>query len=209
MLVLGAGFSKALSPVMPLTDELGTEVCGRVQARGPFDVPDHFTGGEFETWLSRIAEDQPDLTNVDNLVNRSLFQLVSEVLAKVLQQRVRETTSTVQSPPWLRTLLGTLHAPRDSHHVQPGHVDRVGGGGRCLALLGSAAVEARPTSADDRGCRHSQPSAPSTRHPLGGFAATNVPPPETSRVDQLVLASRRFQRCNHGKLAPAGHGATR
>jgi hypothetical protein len=94
---------------MPLTDELGNEVSERVRARSNFGLPDTFANGELEAWLSRIAEDQPDLTAVENLTNRALFQLCSEVLAEVLGERVAQAVAQGGWPAWLRALLGTCH----------------------------------------------------------------------------------------------------
>jgi len=54
MFILGAGFSRAISDAMPLTDELGNEVRRRlpdVATKRPHD----FKNGYFEAWLSRLA----------------------------------------------------------------------------------------------------------------------------------------------------------
>jgi hypothetical protein len=112
VLLLGAGFSKALSAAMPLTDELGGEVVRLVQARSPLATDKQFSSGEFEAWLSRISEDQPDLTSAENLANRALFQQCSDALADVLSQRVEKAVEDALSRRWFHTLLGTLHARR-------------------------------------------------------------------------------------------------
>ena len=60
VLILGAGFSRSLSPEMPLTDDLGNDVMPRVIAASGFnDLPVGFSNGNFEVWRSRIAEISP------------------------------------------------------------------------------------------------------------------------------------------------------
>ena len=60
IVILGAGFSKAVDCRMPTSDELGDEVRERLDASGN-GLPAELTRGSFEEWLSRLAEDQPDL----------------------------------------------------------------------------------------------------------------------------------------------------
>lgn len=112
VLILGAGFSKALSGAMPLTDELGDEAVDLVRAQSPIALPNHFSGGRFEAWLSRLAEEQPDLTVAENLVNRTVFELTTEAIASVLEDRVAKAKDEALSHAWLFDLLGTLHARR-------------------------------------------------------------------------------------------------
>jgi hypothetical protein len=73
VLILGAGFSRAVSARSPLTDELGNLVLANLgeRRRRPFG------SGSFETWLSRLAVDQPDLTTAENQQNRALYTLDS------------------------------------------------------------------------------------------------------------------------------------
>ncbi len=78
--VLGAGFSHALSEEMPLTDELGNSILERLGRT--LDAP--FAGGSFETWLSRLAEHQPDLSFAENMENQARFARISELLAQLL-----------------------------------------------------------------------------------------------------------------------------
>lgn len=68
--ILGAGFSKAVSHCMPLTDALGKEVWGRMWSAGVDPVARSYSGTGFEAWLSRLAEPQPDLSMVENHENR-------------------------------------------------------------------------------------------------------------------------------------------
>lgn len=110
VLILGAGFSKSLSDSMPLIDGLGSAVLPLVSERGGVRLPQAFGRGQFETWLSRIAEDQPDLETADNLANRFVFQLCSEALAEVLTECVLEARQDALNKDWIRGLLGMLHA---------------------------------------------------------------------------------------------------
>src|SRR5690349_11433785 len=74
VLILGAGFSRAISDRMPLVDELGN-LCLRISSlANDSRVPvGGFTGGRFETWLSQLADEQPYLTAQENLENQALF----------------------------------------------------------------------------------------------------------------------------------------
>jgi hypothetical protein len=90
--VLGSGFSRALSPEMPLTDELGSQVAARLG----LDLT--FEGGDFEVWLSRLAEDQLDLTQSENLANRAQFAKASGIVASVLAEAEEEAIGEVNRP---------------------------------------------------------------------------------------------------------------
>lgn len=83
--ILGAGFSRAISQCMPLTNELGRELERRLQegnAAGLNGV-DKF-GGNYEHWLSYLAEPQPFLTRSDNLRNEAAFLEASKSVAEIL-----------------------------------------------------------------------------------------------------------------------------
>ena len=61
VLILGAGFSKAVHQALPITDELGERVRVRLSRRDREKLPrGRFRGGRFEEWLSYLAEDQPE-----------------------------------------------------------------------------------------------------------------------------------------------------
>lgn len=102
VLVLGAGFSKALDDVMPTADELGqlaTEVAGII------DAP-KFADGRFEVWLSRLAEPQPDLSAAQNSDNNAKFARLIEAVYEVMigvQKQVQEI------PDWAARLMTALH----------------------------------------------------------------------------------------------------
>jgi hypothetical protein len=113
VLILGAGFSCAVNGEMPITDRLGNEA---IVAAGLTDDPrvprrsfsKTFT---FENWMSLIADEQPYLSEADNLYNQALFADLRSALATVL--RTYEWRSIeAEAPPWLYELLTILHHRR-------------------------------------------------------------------------------------------------
>lgn len=106
--ILGAGFSRAISGQMPLTDELGKEVLGRVASGGFSAGTRPYRGIGFEAWLSRLAEPQPDLSHAENAENRALFLRVAAAVRDVVVDcQLVELTSPM--PWWLRRLIGAWH----------------------------------------------------------------------------------------------------
>jgi len=114
VIVLGAGFSRALSAAMPLTDELGNLCLEEPRLRSDSRVPrGGFTGGRFETWLSQIADDQPYLTNEENLENQALFLRFSSAIADKLGGRVNKAL-TEGWPGWFLEFLRQCHFSRST-----------------------------------------------------------------------------------------------
>jgi hypothetical protein len=111
VLVLGAGFSRAISEHMPVTDELGNLVVERLKPDGLNPPSRSFDGGYFEAWLSRLAEDQPDLTDAQNMENRAWFLRISTTVHSILAGREVDVLNQ-QAPWWLQKLLGVAHANR-------------------------------------------------------------------------------------------------
>jgi len=109
--ILGAGFSRALSTRMPLTDELGNACLALNDLRGAHGVPAKFTGGRFETWLSSIAEPQPYLPEPSNLENQVLFVKFSDAIGKVLGLRMHEVLSG-PPPTWHVKFVTAAHVRR-------------------------------------------------------------------------------------------------
>ena len=108
VLVLGAGFSRAIAEAMPLTDELGNLAL----KRAGFDERDWWaTGWTFESWLSRLAEDQPDLDEAENLLNRSRFASLLASIGEVICER-QDAAFETSAPDWLGRLVAVLHAER-------------------------------------------------------------------------------------------------
>jgi len=110
-LVLGAGFSRAVSVRMPTTDELGELATEELSDAGVRLPPQGFKNGYFEAWLSRLAEPQPDLRDDENLHNQAWFVRLTQILRDVLASRQEEVMAG--SPPWwLRQLIGVAHRQR-------------------------------------------------------------------------------------------------
>lgn len=108
--VLGAGFSKAIADSMPTSNDLGTEVLSRLKDLGP---PAEMTRGGFEEWLSRLADDQPDLEEYENLQRRSYFSLIARWIAIVIADLEKPIAERVGWPDlWLRQFLAVAHASR-------------------------------------------------------------------------------------------------
>lgn len=106
VVILGAGFSKAVSYQFPLIKELGQ------YALDEAGVPQHERpeeGTGFEAWLSRIGEDQPYRSVEENLAARRLFVQMSTAIASVMRTR---QCSALQKEPldWLDDLISVLHA---------------------------------------------------------------------------------------------------
>jgi len=112
VLILGAGFSKAIHDAMPTLDELGNDCRGELYGHWGDRIPERFDGGYFEVWLSRIAEDQPDLSEVENTQNRALFLDTSAVINKVITHRQRVATTAESDREWLFDLVDKLHRRR-------------------------------------------------------------------------------------------------
>jgi hypothetical protein len=109
VLVLGAGFSRAVSSAMPITDGLGNLVIERVGLVGDRRLPsDGFKDGTFENWLSRLAEDQPQLSDVANQENRLLYTKLAEAIGAALVEMELSVFET-DAPRWLYELLSVLH----------------------------------------------------------------------------------------------------
>lgn len=109
--ILGAGFSRALSADMPLTDELGMLVLDRIGVDAKRLPARPFHDGDFEVWLSRLADDQPHLSHAENLENHALFARVSAGIRDVLLDRQHAVLSGYE-PNWLYELVSVLHAKR-------------------------------------------------------------------------------------------------
>jgi hypothetical protein len=108
VLIFGAGFSHAIADQMPMTNVLADQIMDHLRADG-VDVPaTAFSGSQFEAWLSRLAEPQPDLDEARNADNRALFIRVTKALREVMMQRQNDAYAA--GPPWwLRRLVGAMH----------------------------------------------------------------------------------------------------
>lgn len=110
--VLGAGFSRAASSHMPLTDELG-EACRAVLPPDTPKPPRELAQGFFELWLSQLAEEQPYLNVQQNLINQATFTAYSSAIAEVLEQRTDQVLRA-RWPVWLPPFVKAAHQMRAS-----------------------------------------------------------------------------------------------
>lgn len=97
---------------MPVIDELGN-ACLAVHDLGTDQrIPRRgFRDGNFETWLSQLADEQPYLSAQENLENQALFLRFSEAIAEVLGECV-QTALAGGYPEWLVVFLATAHRLR-------------------------------------------------------------------------------------------------
>jgi len=98
---------------MPLTDELGAMAVQQANLTSDPRVPRRLFGPAltFESWMSLIAEDQPHLSEGQNLQNRALFVTITEAIVEGLGSCETSVLYT-QIPTWLSDLLKLLHHTR-------------------------------------------------------------------------------------------------
>ncbi|MDR0359770.1 MAG: hypothetical protein LBJ87_09965 [bacterium] len=103
--VLGAGFSRAISPSMPLLSDLAQALM----------EPAEFLafGGSLERWLSFLAEDHPWLTPAENARQHAMFLQQSSRLAA--QVRAAQASAVAEGlPTWLAQLIDLWHRGRST-----------------------------------------------------------------------------------------------
>ena len=91
--ILGAGFSKAISNTMPLLGELSTKLQEELLTERKNELDSIFKfipKDNFEKWLTYLSQNQPWLSEEENLRNRALFLEISRKIAAVLVQAQRE-----------------------------------------------------------------------------------------------------------------------
>lgn len=101
--VLGAGFSRAISPAMPLTDDLGRKLAER--------DPETFAqlgSRSFEQWLSHRAEMQPYLSSAENLARRSVFVQTTAQIGDALDTSIAQVLQD-EMVQWLGELISLWH----------------------------------------------------------------------------------------------------
>jgi hypothetical protein len=99
--LVGAGFSKAISPEMPTLQEL-SEAVSLPRAEG--SAPSEAQETDFESALTFLAQDQPWLTPGENLRNRASFLEASKQIAGHLSEMQARALNS--SPPtWLLKLV--------------------------------------------------------------------------------------------------------
>ncbi len=116
VLILGAGFSRAVSPHLPVAADLGRRVRTRLvrSERALFRGSPRFsTTYPFEVWLSLLAEEQPHLREAENLTNASRFASMKDAIVAVLTS-AQDQALAVDPPSWLYKLLLLLHHRRNN-----------------------------------------------------------------------------------------------
>jgi len=106
--VLGAGFSKAIQAVMPVTDELGMELKRRLADVEELDLRE---GQTFEDWLTVQITPLPFLARHSNARRVASAERVIAEIAHALDERVAEATAN-ECPTWLWQLLAIWHAEK-------------------------------------------------------------------------------------------------
>lgn len=99
--LLGAGFSKAISDAMPVMWELAPRVLHKLEL--PPTTLDRFAR-DLEQWLSFLSADQPWLSDAENLSNRALFVRAAEAVRDVIEVAESKATSG-PCPSWLMRLV--------------------------------------------------------------------------------------------------------
>lgn len=143
VLIVGAGFSRAISEHLLVADELGQCAYDLLAKSDPL-----FRGGRpvfsgdypFESYLSLLADNQPHLSEAANRENAARFAKLTEAIASVLSG-VQDKALLDEAPAWFYQLLSALHCRRTtvvtfnydtlieaglaSHYLQPAGTDSI------------------------------------------------------------------------------------
>lgn len=135
VVIVGAGFSRAVHAAFPVMSELPGLIAPKLRAssstealvaelrRGTGGVRDatgtdsdkkRVEGVDFEAWLSRIAEDQPHLSNWENLERRALYAHSATAIRDVLLEAERRAFTSGELERWPYELMRVLDARRTS-----------------------------------------------------------------------------------------------
>jgi len=106
--ILGAGFSKAINPVMPVLGELTKGVEDVLRAQNIEIGNDLGAIGDAERWLSSLAEPAPWLSPAEQLRNTALFTDVSQAIHEIINAN-QQTAVTAEAPDWLLALVRYWH----------------------------------------------------------------------------------------------------
>jgi hypothetical protein len=112
VVILGAGFSKAVYSGCPTTDELGEQVRNRLSPGDQARLPQaQFKDGRFEEWLSYLSEPQPHFTQDGAHEAAALVIRVTRVIDEVLSE-IQQRALLAEPPPWFYEFLSVLHVTR-------------------------------------------------------------------------------------------------
>jgi len=112
--ILGAGFSKAISKLMPTLDQLGHRIAEPFQRTPSFDLlppgaiaalkQGRMPGGSLEVWLSNLATPAPFLNEAERLHNLAMArELVALIVGEI--ERSERDTLKAPMPHWLARLV--------------------------------------------------------------------------------------------------------
>ena len=101
VILLGAGFPRAISSAMPLLKNLSDELRSSIP-----DVP----GDNIEHWMTYLSQSHPWLSESENLRNKALFLELTNRIKKVLSAKTGEALR--QCPLWLQKFLQKCHDRR-------------------------------------------------------------------------------------------------
>lgn len=111
-LIVGAGFSRAISDAMPMTLDLGKAL--RQEDMDPVErdrIPIIQSGEQLERYLSRIAEPQPFLSDIHNAIGAVDFKsAVGKIFSRI--EEGQGAALAAEPPSWLRRLCAFLHVYR-------------------------------------------------------------------------------------------------
>jgi hypothetical protein len=124
VVMIGAGFSKAISEEMPVLSELGDDIVKRFAADARLrrmlsqrDRKSIGAGriplGNVELWLSSLAAEQPFLSRPTNLQRRALFMEIAIQIAESIDERTFRATLH-PLPDWLLRMLTIWHYGRST-----------------------------------------------------------------------------------------------
>lgn len=114
IVILGAGFSKAVFTDCPTADELGNAVRSRLSAEDQAKLPTAaFSEGRFEEWLSYLSEVQPHFKPEDTHDAAALVIRVTRAIGEVLAD-IQRCALLAEPPSWFFELLTCLHVQRST-----------------------------------------------------------------------------------------------
>lgn len=115
--LLGAGFARAISPAMPLLQDLAQRVLGAAgrRTRVPREVASMMREN-FAHALSYLEQAKPWLTEADNLRHRALFLELSNAIARDLDATVERVVDEIGGdvPSWVEQLIRHWHEHRST-----------------------------------------------------------------------------------------------
>lgn len=104
--LLGAGFSRAISPRMPLMNDLAKHVRSDLRANGTAAIPGDGTplASNFEQWLSYLVESPPWVSEAERALNRWGFLTITDAVYEALWVSQLHALGA-PCPDWLQALV--------------------------------------------------------------------------------------------------------